>query len=236
MYRKVWVKRPGASPTLITVGEEDLVDDVRDLILRKYRNSLGKHLDSPDLTIRIVPRDKKGERTLGPEEHVCQTLDAHYPKGQLVDDALIIDVPVRKTPRPSPRLPVPHQSAYYADEGRPSEAGEGYFPPVGSIPSPHGATLGPLPNNTHAMSILSTGQPPPLGSPGGSRSKMYRERAERPRLGRTHTSSPTILGGLPPSSMAVAAAGDTSLGTSSFFALPTCHCRQGVLTPNRPGC
>src|SRR5262249_53683838 len=41
-------------------------------------------------------------------------------------------------------------------------------------------------------------------SPGSVKSRAYRERPERPRLGRTHTSSPTILNNGQPASAAVA--------------------------------
>src|ERR1700754_189794 len=48
MPRKIWVKRPGASATRVEVNEDDLVDNVRDAILNKYANSLGRTIDSPD--------------------------------------------------------------------------------------------------------------------------------------------------------------------------------------------
>ncbi|KAI3534695.1 response regulator receiver domain-containing protein [Colletotrichum abscissum] len=230
--RKVWVRRPGASATLITVNEDDLVDDVRDMILRKYANSLGRHFDSPDLTLRICPREQRQDRMLGPEEPVGRTLDAYFPGGQNVEEALVIDIPARRTPRPSPRAPTHATTIYYNDEGRPSEAGEGYFPPVANaaaLPSPnlpvpivapvtvpathpahpahpvhpaHALTA----HTQHSIAILGTGQVPPIPSPGGTRSRAYRERPERPRLGRTHTSSPTILNQVNAQSMAAAAA------------------------------
>ncbi|OHF03358.1 response regulator receiver domain-containing protein [Colletotrichum orchidophilum] len=230
--RKVWVRRPGASATLITVNEDDLVDDVRDMILRKYANSLGRHFDSPDLTLRICPREQRQDRLLGPEEPVGRTLDAYFPGGQNVDEALVIDIPARRTPRPSPRAPTHATTIYYNDEGRPSEAGEGYFPPVANaaaalpspnlpipvvapvtVPATHPAhpahpvhPAHPLTAHTqHSIAILGTGQVPPIPSPGGTRSRAYRERPERPRLGRTHTSSPTILNQVNTQSMAAAA-------------------------------
>ncbi|KAM0323180.1 hypothetical protein ACHAQA_009030 [Verticillium albo-atrum] len=209
--RKIWVKRPGASATLITVNEDDLVDDVRDMILRKYTNSLGRHFDAPDLTLRICPREQRQERTLGPEEPMGRTLDAYFPGGQTVDEALIIDIPSRRTPRPSPRGAGVHPTAiYYAQEdGRPSEAGEGYFPLVGAIPSPNLPVPGIAPPNAqphaihvqhvahvpHSISVLGTGQIPPIPSPG--RSHAYKNRPNRPQLGRTHTSSPTFINGAP---------------------------------------
>jgi hypothetical protein len=134
--RKVWVKRPGASATLVTILEDHLVDDVRDLILKKYANTLGKSFDSPDVTLRIVPRENRQERTLGPEEPISQVLDGYFPGGQTVDEALVIDVPLRRTPRPSPQS-VPRY--YQEDERRPPEAASEYFPPmpVPTVPSPH---------------------------------------------------------------------------------------------------
>ncbi|KAG7107438.1 Response regulator mcs4 like protein [Verticillium longisporum] len=182
--RKIWVKRAGASATLITINEDDLVDDVRDMILKKYTNSLGRHFDAPDLTLRIFPREERQERLLGPEEPMGRTIDAYFPGGQTVDEALVIDIPTRRTPRPSPRGAVSHPTAvYYAhDTGRPSEAGEGYFPPVGAIPSPNLEVPGAAPNGgpppphaihiqhtghlPHSISILGTGQVPPIPSPG----------------------------------------------------------------------
>src|SRR4051794_24542275 len=67
--RKVWVKRLGSSPTQVSFGADDLVDDVRDVILRKYANTLGRSFDSPDVTLKIVARDPgnsnaSNERTL----------------------------------------------------------------------------------------------------------------------------------------------------------------------------
>ena len=99
--RKIWVRRPGASATLVQINSEDLVDDVRDMILRKYANSLGRNFDSPDVSIKVQPRPQYGnERVLGPEESICRVLDESFPDGQYVTDALIIDVPTRRTPKP----------------------------------------------------------------------------------------------------------------------------------------
>ncbi|KXX78845.1 Response regulator mcs4 [Madurella mycetomatis] len=214
--RKLWVKRPGGSATLVTINEEDLVDDVRELILRKYANSLGRQFDAPDLTLRIVPREQqRQERVLGPEEPMARTLDAYFPGGQTVDEALIIDIPHRRTPRASPRNGPPHvqhlASAGYED-ALPLEAGTDYFGPgaVAHIPV---TIAGSGPNGpTHAISVLNTGQVPQIPSPGGTRTRAYRERPDRPRLGRQHTSSPTILNvvgaGGHPATIAVSASHD----------------------------
>ncbi|TEY25884.1 hypothetical protein BOTCAL_1257g00010 [Botryotinia calthae] len=196
--RKIWVKRPGASATLVTIHEDDLVDDVRDMILKKYANSLGRSFDAPDVTLRIIPREQqRQERILGPEEPMSRTLDAYFPGGQTVDEALVIDVPVRRTPKPSPR---PNGHPVYYEEGRPTEAGSDYFPPMPlPVPSPGLSHSVPVPNgnqNTapliaHAMSVLKTGHVPALPSPSAQR----RHHSSRPRIGRTHTSSPTVISG-----------------------------------------
>lgn len=194
--RKIWVKRPGASATLVTINEDDLVDDVREMILRKYANSLGRQFDAPDLTLRIRPNGNQQERMLGPEEPMSRTLDAYFPSGQTIDDALIIDVPLRRTPRASPRVGPPHapQIQYYVDDPRPPETANDYFGPgaISALPvtvtAPSGGSGQP-----HAISVLSTGQVPQIPSPGNRRARDYRERPERPRLGRQHTSSPTLI-------------------------------------------
>ncbi|KAK8155342.1 hypothetical protein BKA80DRAFT_226185 [Phyllosticta citrichinensis] len=203
IHRKIWVRRPGASATLVQVREDDLVDDVRDVILGKYKNSLGKSFDAPDVTLRIVPRDaaaKHNERTLGPEEEMCRTLDAYFPGGQTVDEALIIDVPQRRTPKPSPRHGYPpHASHYYDEHHRPVENGTDYFPPMPvnlGVPSPGSLTsLSHESRQSHAaqerdrsIAVLTTGQVPPLPSPGTRRSHTH-----RPKYHRHPTSSPTQL-------------------------------------------
>ena len=221
--RKIWVKRPHASATLVQVNEDDLVDDVRDMILRKYANSLGKTFDSPDLTIRISPReDAHRDRTLGPEESICRTLDAYFPGGQNVEEALIIDIP-RRTPKASPRP----TTLFVTEDGRPSEAGEGYFPPVGGVPSPHHHITIPAPTNgtvSHSIAVLETGHIPSIPSPGGTRSRIFRERTDRPRLQqRAHTSSsPTVISNTSsvPLPAAVAAAQVANHGMQHYVRSP----------------
>lgn len=209
--KKIWVKRPGSSATQVMINEDDLVDDVRDMILRKYANSLGRTFDSPDVTLRIIFRHPSGrhsqtERTLGPEEHVSKILELYYPGGQAVEEALVIDVPQKQTPRHSPHLALP----YYLqdDSNRPRENGTDYFPPMPpGQQSPHLPTNmsvssrsgDPHHPNPHSMAILSTGQlpnipayVPNLPSPGG---RIPRHSQHRPRYGRQHTSSPTIIQG-----------------------------------------
>lgn len=201
VHRKIWVKRPGASATLVSVAEDDLVDDLRDQVLRKYPNSLGKTYDAPDLIIRITPREGSNrqsnhERILNPEEPICSVIDTYYPGGQTVEEALIVDVPQRRTPKPSPRHYV------YYHQAEPGEHGE-YFPPMpvnanvatppahpsSSISSASGASAHPTPS----ISILTTGKAPPLPSPGGRGSRH----ARRPPFSRHPATSPTVM---PPSS------------------------------------
>ncbi|CAO2652044.1 Nn.00g003270.m01.CDS01 [Neocucurbitaria sp. VM-36] len=201
LHRKIWVKRPNASATLVQIREDDLVDDVRDMILKKYANSLGRSFDAPDVTLRIVPRDaQKGQdRTLGPEEDMCRTLDAYFPGGQNVNEALVIDVPQRRTPKASPRVPL-----YYHHDDSVNHQTE-YFPPMPVInPSPaalgaslHDARI-PLPHAPHSIAVLNTGQLPALPSPGGTRRGPLH--AHRPKFPRHNTASPTALtGGIPSS-------------------------------------
>ncbi|KAK3719994.1 Two-component response regulator SSK1p [Vermiconidia calcicola] len=208
MYRKIWVKRNGASATLVQIREDDLVDDARETILRKYANSLGKTFDAPDMTLHIVTRLEPGqqqhERLLGPEEEMCRTIDSYYPGGQTVNEALIISTPQRRTPRPSPRIN--YSNSYQAlDEYRPLENGTDYFPQMPSvIPTTIPQTTGshdsrsshhPHPavaqaqDHPRSMSVLNTGQIPPLPSPGG---QSWRHQ-HRPKYQRQPTSSPTIL-------------------------------------------
>lgn len=202
--KKVWVKRPGSSATQVTLKEDDLVDDVRDTILRKYNNSLGRNFDPPDVTLRMVYRKQSAkhsnsERTLGPEEPMLKLLELHYPGGQSVEEALIIDVPKRQTPRHSPRMAMPY---YLPEDYRPHENGTDYFPPMPSAAqhSPHiptnlavsSAQGGSHHPPAHSMAVLTTGQLPNLPSPGG---RARHSQISRPRYGRQHTSSPTVIQG-----------------------------------------
>ena len=202
--KKIWVKRPGSSATQVKIKEDDLVDDVWDTILRKYSNSLGRNFDPPDVLLRMVyrkqsARHSNSERTLGPEESMLKLLDLHYPGGQSVEEALIIDVPKRQTPRHSPRTAMQY---YLPEDHRPHENGTDYFPPMPIVAqhSPH------LPTNlsvtsgqgglhhppASSMAVLTTGQLPNLPSPGG---RARHSQISRPRYGRQHTSSPTVIQG-----------------------------------------
>ncbi|KAL8853643.1 MAG: hypothetical protein Q9221_001454 [Calogaya cf. arnoldii] len=206
LHRKIWVRRPDQSATMVTISEDDLVDDARDMILKKYANSLGRYLDAPDVTLRIQPRESPhrhakgaGARTLGPEEQLSRTLDAYYPGGQHVGEALIIDIP-RRTPRHSPNVSM----QYYAhDNLQPSESGKDYFPtvPVQGQQSPRLPLTVPMPGAPHSalprsMGIVGNSQAPNLPSPGqiGMRHPHSGLRSSRPGYPRRDTASPKVLG------------------------------------------
>lgn len=209
LSRKVWVKRPGGSPTTVNVREDDMVDDVRDVVLKKYQNALGRSYDAPDITLRIVPRHMRPrsldhsqshhnynhtspERMLSPDERLVRTLDEYFPGGQSIDEALVIDVPplpLRKTPRPSPHT-YGYGSAHDSHLG--IESGE-YFPPMPPV-SAHSQQSIPMPTSQMVLrepsiSVLTTGQVPQIpGSPGGGSNR----RTPRPSNRRMQTSSPTV--------------------------------------------
>jgi osomolarity two-component system response regulator SSK1 len=219
LSRKVWVKRPHQAATIVLIKEDDMVDEAKEAILSKYRNQLHRHFDAPDITIRISTRGGPVERILNPDEFLCRTLDSHYPGGQSVDEALLIDVPSRRTPRPSPRAHHSHHAGHherhaynsnYYDEGsaRPHESATDYFPPMPPMNLGQPSPL--LTNTSHdshshdsrrshaaherAMSVLNTGQVPPLPSPGAvSRRAHLAKQHSRPGNARAHTSSPTTL-------------------------------------------
>lgn len=192
--RKIWVKRPGASATLVAVAEDSVVDELRDHVLRKYSNSLGRNFDSPDLGIKIVSRENAsrqiaGERLLSPEEPLVPLMETYYPGGQTFEEALIVDIPARRTPKPSPRF-------YHSGVGE----DDSYFPlmPVNvNLGTPPAHAQSTMSSNsgvsTHpapAISVLTTGKVPALPSPGGRTNRSGRP---RPPIVRHKTNSPTLV-------------------------------------------
>lgn len=190
VQRRIWVKRPGGSATLVPCLEDAVVDELRDQVIMKFANSLGRTWDSPDIVIRIAPREGTNrqstqERLLSPEESLSSILDTYYPGGQKIEEALLIDAPTRRTPKPSPR-----HSVYHHHNPEPGEHGE-YFPLMpAKVPTPPTHPTVPGPNSAPAMSIINSGVAPPLPSPGRGGSRHHR----RPPLQRHTTNSPTILG------------------------------------------
>ncbi|RPB05227.1 hypothetical protein L873DRAFT_1663860 [Choiromyces venosus 120613-1] len=206
LNRKVWVKRPGGSPTIVNVREDDMVDDVRDMALKKYQNALGRSYDAPDISIKVVPRHPRprsldhtpgrgydsqlGERTLNPDETVIRVLDDYFPGGQSIDEALVIEVPPlpsvgRRTPRPSP-----HHGFGSHHDGHPGMESNDYFPPMpltGYSQAPP-TSSSQISLREPSIAVLTTGQVPNLpGSPGGTS-----RRNVRPGARRMQTSSPVV--------------------------------------------
>ncbi|KAL6240531.1 Two-component response regulator SSK1p [Rhinocladiella similis] len=237
MQRKLWVRRPGASPTRVEIAEDDLVDNVRDVILHKYANSLGRSIDAPDITLKIISREQGNknvplERALGPEEPIGATLDSYYPGGQTVDEALVIEVAsARRTPRPSPRGGNHQISYYYQDQYRPPDDAREYFPPM-PLHSPHLSTVAHPSAVQHSMSVLTTGQLPPLPSPGS-----HGRRHGRPKYGRQHTSSPTILHTVQPNGQVIESKSQMNGTIPTAPPLPTPPApgdhKQSITPPNR---
>jgi len=224
---------------MVAINEDDMVDDARDMILRKYANSLGKSFDSPDVNLRIHPREQgisasqrsgsaqqmppsplQEERVLRPDEVLSRTLDVYFPGGQSVEEALLIDVPpppqsshrTKRTPRHSPGVFASHTGhfASHAEESyRPSESDKDYFtaavlnPGRGSAaahsPGHAGQSILIGPGGHPSIAVINGGQLPALPSPSAADRAMslatqsVRRHTGRPKVGRTHTSSPTIV-------------------------------------------
>lgn len=201
---RVWVKRPGGSPTIVSVRQDDMVDDVRDVVLKKYQNALGKSYDAPDISIKVVPRHARprsldhtpgrghdsqlGERMLNPDETVTQVLDDYFPGGQSIDEALVIEVPPlpsvgRRTPRPSP-----HHGPGSHHDGHSGMESNDYFSPMPHTVYPQAPSTTSSQIREPSITVLTTGQVPGLpGSPGGTG-----RRGVRPNPRRMQTSSPVV--------------------------------------------
>lgn len=211
-HRKIWIKRPNAVATQVTITEDDLVDDVKDMVLRKYANSLGRNFDPPDVALKVVlgPHSSRhtNDRVLHPDENISKILDHHYPGGQSIDEALLVDVPQRRTPKQSPHVQIPY---YVNEDVRPAESGSDYFPPMPVVgpQSPHHQTIvsaatglstiprPPAASHPHSIAVLETGHVPNLPSPGATTRTRHSERPARPRYNRQATTSPGVLAGVP---------------------------------------
>lgn len=191
--RKVWVKKGSAgSATAISIGEQDLVDDARDVILMKYNNTLAKTWDAPDVTLWLPHRGRRGDRPhhdrmLSPDECLVQVVDEYFPNGQKADEALIIEVP-RRTPRPSP---AGFPGSYLNEE-------QDYFtaiPVQGTSTTPGVPSLGSARHTPNSMSIIHTGQAPHIpdlpSSPGSIQAQRYQQgQVRRPPNDRRTTVTP----------------------------------------------
>ncbi|RPA83340.1 hypothetical protein BJ508DRAFT_71136 [Ascobolus immersus RN42] len=208
--RRIWVKRLGGSPTLVTINEEDLVDDVRDVILRKYKNALGRSYDPPDLLLRISPSGpppsrsrasdrppRLGDRYLEPDEVVSQVLEEYYPQGQRADNALTIELAARpgqqqlnNKQQPSRDSPGRHLQSPVSSDAHMNPEGIDYF--NGFIPSnQHSSSSNTAPQNVAAAPVSPDRRPPPIPLVG---SNQRRVNTGLPTSHRGfHSSSPTML-------------------------------------------
>lgn len=194
---------------MVNVHEEDLVDDVREVILKKYQNALGRSYDAPDIALRIYPRggpraltlDHRGhirtEKILGPDEAIMRVLDDYYPGGQSAEEALLIEVPQRRTPRPSPG----HAQSYTYGVDHQHLAAEGtdYFSAMPVSPGHPQGTPGGSQPHPNSIAVLTTGNVPQLpGSPGRQAHQAHQAHpVHRPPMGRRmNTASPTIRAGV----------------------------------------
>ena len=192
--RRLWVKRPSASPTLIHIHPDHLVDDVRSLILHKYPNALAR-LDAPDMTLHLVPRAPGPARLLAPDEPICPALDAAFPDGQAAADALLIHVPAPARPDPPPDYLASDFPVHPPPDDRPRETGNDYFPPMPVAPAP--APLPPAAAAAPTMSVLPTvsapaiapTQPPAPVAPPAVPTHLLRTSA-RPRINSTASAHP----------------------------------------------
>ena len=54
--RRVWIRRSTCSATSVSCLDDAVVDELRDLAVLKFANSLTRRFDSPDLVMTITPR------------------------------------------------------------------------------------------------------------------------------------------------------------------------------------
>ncbi len=94
---RIWVKRgTGGIPSSIVVQNDDLVDDVKDAVFRKYPVALGRNYDSPDVAICLHYRIKSSTlelRSLAVDERIMDVINSTFPSGQSTDEALVVQVP-----------------------------------------------------------------------------------------------------------------------------------------------
>lgn len=159
--RRVWVKRSTGSATLVSCLEDAVVDELRDHVILKFANSVGRMFDSPDIMITITPREGSDlqaypERFLSPEEVLSSVLDVYYPGGQAIEEALVIDAPMIRTTKPSPR----HSVCRHIHSGP-----DKYSSSLSQVPTlPSGASISEVGSNSSSNSILTTEDVPSLPS------------------------------------------------------------------------
>ncbi|KAJ6001152.1 hypothetical protein N7481_001561 [Penicillium waksmanii] len=149
--RRVWVKRSACSATLVSHMEDAVVDELRDQVILKYANSLGREFDSPDIVTTITPRQDPNRqaqqpRLLNPDEMLSSVLDTYYPGGQTIEEALVIDVPTRYNQRPSP-----HFASYSHDNSESDKHGDSF---------PFRLSKNALVSPPHPQSSFASTEPP----------------------------------------------------------------------------
>lgn len=116
--KRLWVRQPNGAPTTILVHQNDIIDDVKLMVIEKYPNSLGKQADAADLLVRLdyhakmpsgQPASNGASRqrssfsspdktsgpvyiTLEPDQNVWSLFDMYFPNGMTMHQALIIEV------------------------------------------------------------------------------------------------------------------------------------------------
>lgn len=62
--KRVWVKRPGGTPTTVQVHQNDIVDDLKQEVVNKFPTSLGRSCDPADLVLKMDISKAKQHQTL----------------------------------------------------------------------------------------------------------------------------------------------------------------------------
>ncbi|CCG82332.1 Two-component response regulator [Taphrina deformans PYCC 5710] len=86
------------TPASIQLNNEDLIDDVKDAVFRKYPVALGRVYDSPDVSICLVTPSTISatsieSKVLPVDETIGDLLRHHFPGGQGIENALVVQVP-----------------------------------------------------------------------------------------------------------------------------------------------
>ncbi|ORY85089.1 hypothetical protein BCR37DRAFT_355999 [Protomyces lactucae-debilis] len=111
--RRLWVKRGvNGTPASIQLQGDDLVDDLKDAVFRKYPVALARSYDAPDVSICVaLPSSTKPNITetkaLAVDTSVDLVVKTYFPSGQRVEDALVIQVPSNSQAHASPYVSGP---------------------------------------------------------------------------------------------------------------------------------
>ena len=85
------------TPASIQLNGDDLVDDVKDAVFRKYPIALARSFDAPDVSICLIKHGAKPtsieSRILAVDEKIIDVLRINYPNGQRTEEALVIQIP-----------------------------------------------------------------------------------------------------------------------------------------------